>query len=332
MKKKLLMFLLCIAIIIPQVGCGSKQPVSKTGFYLDTTCQIDIRDMDASQANKIITGAFSECEKYDNLLSITKEDSDVWKINHSEGNPTEVSSETAEIIKSGLEASKDTDGIYDITVGKLTRLWNFSAEDPKVPNDKDIKAAVKTINYKWVSVSGNTVTVSNPDTWIDLGSIAKGYIADKVASYMKEQGVTSGIVNLGGNIVTIGTKPDGSKWKIGIEMPYSERKEIIGMTNMEDQTLVTSGTYERFIEQDGKKYHHILDPSTGYPVDSDIVGVSILSKEGNSMLCDRYSTICLLLGSKKAEAFIKSKPDFEYVIIDNDNNIIDSKGFNFVKK
>lgn len=331
MFKKLFGILFSILLIITQVGCTSSEPVSKTDFYLNTTCTIEIRGMDESKAVEIIDNAFAECGRYEGLFSRTIKNTDIYKINNAGGDEITVSPETAELINQGIHLAKDTNGLFDITVGQLTDLWNFSATEPKVPADNKIKDTLPTIDYSNIHIHDTTVSLENPNTWLDLGAIAKGYIADRLSDYLIEQGVTSGIVNLGGNIVTIGTKEDGSKWSIGLEAPYSDRQEMIGGIQMENMTVVTSGTYERYIEEDGRKYHHILNPTTGYPVDSDIISVSILSKQGNSAMCDGYSTVCLLLGREKAEEYMKDKEGFEYCILDTDGKIYQSENFNLEK-
>lgn len=327
MFKKLSVLLICTILIITQAGCISKEPVSKTDFYLNTVCSIEIREMDKSKAEELIDNAFVEIGRYEGLLSRTIAGTDIYKLNNAAGQQLTVSPETAEVMSIGYNISKDTNGLFDITVGQLTNLWNFSSESPKVPTSSDVKTAIETIGYKNLHLHETTASLKNPNTWIDLGAIAKGYIADRVSQYLVDNGVTCGIVDLGGNIVTIGTKEDGSKWNIGIEAPYSDRTEAIGGVPMENQTLVTSGTYERFFEEDGKKYHHILDPATGYPIDSDIVSVSILGDIGSSVYCDGYSTTCLLLGTDKAVDFMKDKKGFEYCILDTDGKIHKSEGF-----
>lgn len=328
MFKKTAGLLLSILLIISQVGCTSSEPVSKTDFYLNTTCTIEIRGMAEDEASEIIDNAFAECGRYEGLFSRTLENTDISKVNNANGQKVTVSPETAGLIMQGLTLAEETDGLFDITVGQLTDLWNFSAAEPKVPADDKIKETLPTIGYEGVHLHETTVQLDDGETWLDLGAIAKGYIADRLVEFLEDQGVTCGIVNLGGNIVTIGTKEDGSKWNIGLEAPYSDRQEMIGGIEMEDMTVVTSGTYERYIEKDGKKYHHILDPETGYPVDSDIISVSISSKKGNSGLCDGYSTVCLLLGREKAEEFMKDKDGFEYCIVDTKGKIYQSENFN----
>ena len=320
---------ICLALIIPQTSCGMKQPTQKTSFHLDTTCTIEIDNMSQKDAEALIDKTFDECTKYEKLFSRTIKNTDIYRINHAGGKPVKVAPETIDLVTKALKVCEKTSGMFDITVGRLTALWDFSNPEPKVPSDKDIQAALPTVGYENVIVGEDTIQLKNPDTWLELGAIAKGYIADQLSAYLEKNGVTSGIVNLGGNIVTIGEMENNKgPWPIGIETPYSNRQEIIGKVMMQDQTLVTSGVYERCFTENGKTYHHVLNPKTGYPMDTDILGVSIKSKSGNSTWCDAYSTTCLMLGSKRAKDFINSIPDYEFTLITRDSKIQQSDNFN----
>lgn len=320
---------ICLALIIPQTSCGMKEPTQKTSFHLDTTCTIEIDNMSSDKAEALIDKTFEECARYEKLFSRTIKNTDIYKINHAKGQPVKVAPETIELVTKALKVSKETNGLFDITVGRLTALWDFSNPEPKVPADADIQKALATVGYENVIVNKDTIQLKNPETWLELGAIAKGYIADQLTVYLKDNGVTSGIVNLGGNIVTIGemNNNDGP-WPIGIETPYSNRQEITGKVMMKNQTLVTSGVYERCFKENGKTYHHVLNPKTGYPVDTDILGVSIKGKDNQSIWCDAYSTTCLLLGSEKAKDFIDKKKDFEFALIKTDNKVQQSRNFN----
>ena len=333
MYKKILLSLFCMVLIITQVSCKSNEPVSDTEFMLDTFCTVEIRNMDQDEATELIAKTFDKCKGYEQLFSRTMKGTDIYKINHAGGKPVEVSEETAYLINKSLELSRETDGLFDITVGKITSMWNFKdTENPQIPAQADIDAALPSVGYEKVRVKGNTVQLTDPNTWLDLGSIAKGYIADQLSSFLVENGVESGIINLGGNIVAIGDKDDGAPWNIGLETPYSDRTEILGSIEMSDETTVTSGTFERFFEKDGVKYHHVLNPDTGFPQDTDILSVSIRSKIGNSTMCDAYSTTCLLLGKDKAMEFMKDKTGYEYCITDTDGNITQSDNFDLKEK
>lgn len=304
---------LVLSMIITQTGCGDKEPVSKRDFCLDTSCEITIYDMNKKEAEELLDGAFDEIRRCEKLLSRTISGSDVDRINKAGGKPVEVSEETWTVIQAGLTIGDYSDGKFDITIGRVSKLWDFKSETPSLPKHKDIEAAIKTVDYKNIKTEVRQqngkkkmyVSLDNPEAEIDLGGIAKGYIADLTGVYLKGKGVTSALINLGGNIVVIGDKPDGSAWNIGIERPYSDRTAIVGSVELRDATVATSGVYERSFEQDGRRYHHVLDPETGYPVETDLEAATVTASYGNSYLCDGLSTVCLMLGTEKAKEMIE---------------------------
>ena len=185
------------------------------------------------------------------------------------------------------------------------------------------------MDYRNVEVDGNRIRLLDPEAKIDLGGIAKGYVGDEMRKVLKKEGVTSAVINLGGNIVTVGTKPDGSKYTIGIEKPFSDRQEIIGRTHIGEGTVVTSGIYERQFEYKGKRYHHILSPKTGYPVDTDLEAVSLVTVKNSSMDTDAMSTICLMKGTKAAKKFIDSQKGIEAAFYGKDNKTSTTEGMDF---
>ena len=333
MKKLLTIFLslvLITGLIISQTGCSSK-PISKTSYYMDTICKITIYDMDVmseKNAENAIDDAFSLCADLENLISMTKESSDIYRINHSGGKPVECSPETVEVVKMGIDYGDLSGGLFDITIGKVSDLWDFHSDDAEVPGKKAIADALKDVDYTGISISGNTVTMINPDSEINLGGIGKGFIADKAAARLKEMGVSNAIVNFGGNIVAIGDNL-GKPFRIGVEEPFSWQNEIIGSVDVKDAVVVTSGIYERYIEADGKKYHHILDVNTGYPVETDVAGVSLVGEIGNSGKCDALSTICLILGVEDGIKLIEKTAGVEAVFIGIDGEIHTTSGMEF---
>lgn len=331
---RILAAILSIAFaIITQTGCGNKE-FSKNDFVLNTTCSITISGMSEDEAEAVLTEAFKVLREYERLLSRTIEESDIYKINHSGGTPVEVSDDTAEVIRQGMMMGDLSEGKFDITIGKLTQLWGFTGEDPKVPSAEKIFEMMGSVDYKKVKIEGNTVTLLDPDAAVDLGGIAKGYIADRLDDLLREKGVNSAMINLGGNVVLIGEKPDGSLWNVGIQRPYSDRTAVIGSVKAADSTLVTSGTYERKFEEDGVIYHHVLDPDTGYPVDTDLESVTIKAKRGNSSFCDGLSTVCLMLGEEKAENLVETLQNkypemaLEAAFIDKNDDMVQTDGMN----
>ena len=211
-------------------------------------------------------------------------------------------------------------------------MWNFTGEDPSVPPQEEIDAALPAVDYRNIHIDGNRVTLADPGAAIDLGGIAKGYIADKLAEVLMDKGVESAVINLGGNVETVGAKADGSSWTVGIERPYSGRTELMGKVSLDDGTLVTSGIYERNFEEDGVLYHHVLDPDTGYPAESDLEAVTIMAVRGNSAFCDGLSTVCLMLGKDEAmqlvEQLQEEYPDMglEAAFIDKEDEMVQTEG------
>lgn len=338
--KLFIIILLCIAIIIPQTACTEKEkaPVSENGFYLDTLCSITLYDMEKDDAHRLISDAFELCSNYESLLSRTVRDSDIYNLNHSSGQPSEISDETAQLMEKGLYYGDLSKGKFDITVGRLSSLWNFKDENPSVPASQDIAEALQTVDYKKLHLEseGNpetksqiTARLDDPGAQVDLGGIAKGYIADRITDFLMEQGVERAIVNLGGNIAAIGEKSDGSSWNIGIEKPFSDRKEIVGSISIKNKTVVTSGIYERKFEENGILYHHILDSSTGYPVETDLESVTLVADIGRSADCDALSTICLMSGTDEGLALIESIDGIEAAFINLEGDISLTSGMEF---
>lgn len=334
-KSAVLLFL-TVTLIITQQGCASKtqEPVTKQSFYFDTVCAIsvyDTEDMDEEKAAEAIKAAFDECKRYESLLSRTKEGSDIYRINEAQGAPVECDPETIEVIRKGLYYSELSEGAFDITIGKVSDLWDFHAEDPQVPDEEALAEACSTVGWEKVQIEGNTVKLTDARTHIDLGGIAKGYIADRLCEELEQNGVTSAIISLGGNIACVGNKHDGEggkPFRIGIEKPYSEQTEVLGVVDAEDETVVTSGIYQRYFEKDGVMYHHILDATTGYPAESDVVGVTLKAEKGRSADCDALATIYLIKGSEEAARLAK-EDGIDIFMVLTDGSYVSSEGMGF---
>ncbi len=342
--KKLITVLMTIVmaacIIIPQTACSPQGSSSdsdsvpshtKESYYFDTICKITVYSMSKKKADAAIDKAFARCSRYETILSKTKKGSDIWNINHAGGRPVKVHKITAEIIRDGIQYGDETNGLFDITIGKAEDLYNWHAEKHTLPTDAQLKNAIKYVGYKQISLQGDTVTMGTTKGEIDLGGIAKGWIADHIGDYLQKLGVKSAIISLGGNIVCVGEKA-GKPFTIGIEKPFSEMSEIIGSTKANNQTIVTSGIYERYFKKNGKLYHHILEPTTGRPAETDISGVTIMAEDGHSVDCDALATTCLLMGRKKALNFIEHKKGYECLIITRSGKIYKTSGFKFTKE
>lgn len=322
MKKNSFLFYLILfsSCLFFLTGCQRNAvETTKTGFYLNTVVSITLYDR--KEDDPLFDEAMSLIGEYDSLLSKTAEGSDIYRINHAGGSPVEVDERTAELLSIALSYASLSDGLVDPTIGTLSDLWNFGdTNEGIVPHREDIEEALSHIDYTKVKLSGNTVTLLDPDARLDLGFIAKGYIADKLKAYLTENGVTNGIINLGGNVLTIGTKPDGSDYHIGVQKPFAETGTALTTLTVSDRSLVSSGNYERYFEKDGILYHHILSTKDGYPVNSGLNGVTIISK--NSVDGDALSTLCFILGYEKGRILIDSLPDTEAVFINDAGELI----------
>lgn len=309
----ILLLFYCSHIFLGCAPLPSSKPVTKTGFFFNTAVSITIQ---ANNAKSLLEECFDLALKYENLFSTTVGSSDISKINQAKGEPVAVSDETVSLLKKGLEYCKLSNGGFDITIGKLSSLWNFSENEGFLPSPDEIAAAAATVDYHNVIISENEVQLKNPDTAIDLGGIAKGYIADRIKEYLSKNNVTEGIINLGGNVLCLGEKKDGSNYRIGIQKPFDEHGATAAIVEVKDKTVVSSGVYERYITVDDKIYHHILNPSTGYPYENDLLGVTIICKD--SVDGDGLSTTCFSLGLSKGMELIESLSDTEAVFITED--------------
>ena len=331
-----LIFLIIATVIITQTACKNTkdvEPVSKEGFYLDTVCKISIYDMDGDldkeKAEAAINKAYKRCRELENTLSNTIESSEVSQINSAGGKWVTVGKDTLKVVKAGVKYGELSNGDFDITIGSVSGLWDFQSENPVVPEQSKITEALKHVNYKNIQFDGNKIRLTDPQAKLDLGGIAKGYVADELTTLLEKEGVTSAVINLGGNISTIGSKPDGSPFIIGIEKPYTDRTEIIGTTTADNQTVVTSGIYERQFQKDGKIYHHVLSSKTGYPAETQLEAVSLVAKKGRSMDIDAMSTICLMKGVDGGKAFIKKQKGVEAVFSAQGKEVAKTKGMKF---
>ena len=309
---------------------GSQEPVSATAIKLNTAVTVTIYD---SQDRELLTECMNLCDKYEKIFSRTASDSELYQLNHRELTPVagtedtfQISDPLAELIRKGLYYSKLSEGAFDIAIEPLTSLWDFTAEDPQVPEDRLIQKALTKCDYHNVSVSDNNeVILKTEDTAIELGAIAKGYIADRLKDYLISQGVKSAIINLGGNVLCIGGKPNDSSFKIGIQKPFADRSETIAVMDIKDKSVVSSGVYERCFEQDGTLYHHLLNPRTGYPYDNGLIAVTIISDE--SVDGDALSTTCFALGLEDGMKLAESLDNVQAFFVTSDYEIHYTKDF-----
>lgn len=317
----LFIFVFCLFMIL--CGCQSRFPKKETltDFYLNTVVSVTIYEpIDATYSAKTLCEKCMEMtEDYEQLFSKTIENSDIWNINHSSGKPVTVSSETIDLLQTALFYAEQSEGLVDPTIGSLSSLWNFSENKETVPSDAEIQNALSHVNYKTINIEDSQVYMSDPDAQIDLGFIAKGYIADKLKEYLCSQGVKSAIINLGGNVQTIGAKPDNTSYNIGIQKPFAAPGTALLSVSIKDKSVVSSGNYERCFWVDDVLYHHILSTKNGYPVANDLSQVTIISD--SSAKGDALSTLCYILGYEEGYKYINSLSNTEAVFVLSDGTI-----------
>ena len=347
--------ILCTVLVCPMLlftGCGNitdadtsttgNQPISISSIKLNTAVQITIYD---SQDKALLNDCLALCDKYELIFSRTNEKSELYKLNHrkdvSDGDfgtdgPTtpypvsgtadtwHISEDLAALLSEGLDITRESDGAFDIAIAPLTSLWDFTAEDPEVPDDAAIQKALPLCSSDGVTIDGEDITLLSDDIQFDVGAIAKGYIADRLKDFLIKKGVKSAIINLGGNVLCIGSKPDGTPFKIGIQKPFADRNETEAVMDITGKSVVSSGIYERCFKQDGKLYHHILNPQTGYPYDNGLISVTIISDQ--SVDGDALSTTCFALGLEDGLKFAEKK-GVQAVFITEDYELHYTDGF-----
>lgn len=290
----------------PSSHASDGEMSSATVFVFDTVATIT-----AFCSTDTVNRAIDRCYRFESLFSRTIPESDIGRINASEGSPIEVDPDTARIIEQALEYSRATDGLFDITIGSVSSLWDF--KQGIVADEGAIAEAVRHVDYRNVEVDGCTVTLLDPESKLDLGGIAKGYVAEDLAAFLSQEGCRSACIDLGGTIRTIGTKPDGTLWRIGIQNPFEDAGAVVSTYDLEDCSLVTSSLTERQFVKDGKRYWHILDPRTGYPVETDLVSASIVSPSGVDG--EGYTKALFMMDPGDSIEFIEQLPNIEALLI-----------------
>ncbi|HWP79251.1 MAG TPA: FAD:protein FMN transferase [Candidatus Acidoferrum sp.] len=268
-----------------------------------------------------------ECEalvrQVEDEISKTIEASDIYRLNGSNGQPTEVAPETAALLTAACEYSQRTGGAFDITVEPLVALWNIGGGRTVPPEQAEIDALMDMIDYRRITVDGDTVTLNG--CRIDLGAIGKGYVSDRLDALLRSHDNVSGaLFSLGGNVGVVGTKPEDKPFVIGVRDPLGQPSDFLGYVELTDMFVVSSGDYERFFEYDGVVYHHIIDPATGAPSRSDIKEVSIVCESG--AYADALSTALFVMGTEKALQFYEENKDFEAIFVTQDAKVFVTQG------
>lgn len=315
--KRILTVCLCILMLLFISGCSKSaaagNSLKTTGVYFDTVISVELWGTDDES---LLDRCKELCTRYEQLFSRTIDTSDVSKINASGGIPVEVDAETATLLEKGIYYSRLSEGHFDITIAPLSELWDIENNPGIIPDAAAIEEAKNHVGYEKIQVEGNTVTLLDPTAAVDLGGIAKGYIADRLKEFLTDEGITHGLINLGGNLVAIGNRPDGTDFRIGIQKPFDEQNASITSLDIHNQSVVSSGIYERYFEKDGKIYHHLLDPATGYPYENNLLQVTILSDE--SVDGDALSTACFGLGLEKGTKLIENLDGIKAIFVTDD--------------
>lgn len=328
MKCRKFIYIFILSLLTTQLtGCGDKagetEPRTYTHFCFDTVCQITIYASYSKNESDIINTCFEMCDKYDNLFNKHSEKSELYKINSHNSEYVEVSIDTRDIIHDSIYYSDLSGGAFDITISPLTDLWDIN-NNPHIPKEKEITNKLKYVNYKDIHLKNNTVRLSRKQQSMDLGGIAKGFVADRLKTYLKEKKISSAIINLGGNILTIGNN-NNQDFIIGIKKPFGESDtDYSAKIKIKDKSVVTSGVYERYFKENNKLYHHILNPKTGYPVDNNLYSVTIISEKSEEG--DALSTATFVMGLEKGLSLINSMDDTYAVFITDDYKIHLSDG------
>ncbi|WP_312070479.1 FAD:protein FMN transferase [Anaerotignum propionicum] len=338
MKRKIAMAILLCFTFSFATGCAEKRDEAQnmlnkhaeanlhemTTFSMDTVMQFTIYH---ENGEEILTDAEQEIRRLERLFSVTLEDSEISKLNAQSGlDSVKLSADTEEVLKHGKEIGELTNQAFDIAISPVVKAWGFTTDGEKhVPAQETLENLLPLTNIDDLVIDENTSTAQllKKGMAVDLGGIAKGYASDKVAALLKEKGVTSGLFSLGGNIGAIGTKPNGENWKVAIENPLNAN-DYVGLLAIQDCFVITSGGYQRYFEEKGKRYHHIIDSNTGYPADRGLLSVTIISKDGTK--ADGLSTALFVMGLDKAVQLWRSSNDFEAVFVTEDGRVIATEG------
>lgn len=310
---------LTAAILLTGCNSESKNDMETADFFaMDTYISISAY---GDNCKNSLDSCRTEINRLDSQLSVTDSESELYKINQRAGERVSVSSDTAEIIAAALEISEKTNGALDISLYPVSKEWGFTTKDYKIPTASKLAELLKNTGYEKISCEKDTLTLPK-GFQIDLGAVAKGYASDRAVQLLKEKGISSALINLGGNIALLGTRPNGELWNIGIHNPFGDGYACV--VKAKDKAIVTSGNYQRYFEENGKRYCHIIDPKTGCPVDNGLSSVTVIGDSG--IICDGLSTALFVMGEEKAIDFWRKRGDFEMIIVREDKRVLVTEG------
>lgn len=313
--KRMFAFLLAPLLLLPY-GCAPAQPLERTFFAMDTVMTLRLYQ---GGDGSLLDRAEARVRELEGLWSVTDGASEISTLNHD--GSAELSPETAELLGAALDMCRRTDGALDISTYPVLRAWGFTTGEYSVPGGEAIAALLPLVDYGRVALEAGAAALP-PGMEIDLGSVAKGYTGDALAALLKQGGAASALLDLGGNIQAVGSKPDGSPWRVAVRDPAGDGS--VGVVEVVDQAVVTSGGYERYFEEDGVRYWHIIDPATGWPARSGLASVTVVGESG--LLCDGLSTALFVMGREGALEHWRQHRDFEAVLVSEDGSVTITAG------
>ena len=320
MKKKLISLFL-ISILL----CGCSGGVNDSKQTGEPKCEKEIFAMDTimnltiygENASSVMNDAVSLIQRLDKAFSVTNKDSDIAKLNNAGGKAVSVSDDTYELLQRSLEFSNKTDGLFDISIYPLVKAWGFTTEDYHVPDEQTRKKILANVDYKKVKLLNDNKVQMKPGMEIELGAVAKGYLSQKLMDLLKEQNIRSAIVSLGGNVQALGEKEGGNPFVVGITDP-ADGSSLYGTIEVKNQAVITSGIYQRYFEEGGKRYHHIMDKRSGMPADNSLASVTVISSDG--VQADALATALYVMGDAKAKEYQENHPEIQLILIYKDGN------------
>jgi len=309
---------------------SAEDPVEAQDFMMGTVITQRVYGKNASEAVKEVADKLRQIET---MMTVNAPGGDVNHLNSEAGkNSVKLSSETLYVLEKAKKYSELSGGAFDVTIGPLVKAWGVFTDNPRVPSEEEIRSLLPLVDYRAISIDkgDSSAKLEKAGQMVDLGGIAKGYAGDEAIKIYKKYGIKSAYVNLGGNVVAMGSKPDGTPWRIGIQNPRAPSGVYMGIVTVSDKAVVTSGDYERFFEQDNKRYHHILDPKTGYPSASGLISSTIIADA--SVDADALSTATFVLGLEKGMKLVESLDGVEAVFITEDKKVYTTSGLKGIFK
>lgn len=304
---------------IPVPKQGQEGPAKKSVFAMDTYMTLTAY---GDRAPEALDAAEKEIHRIEELVSTGISSSEISRCNQD--GEADISEDTSYLIRRSVELCKDTGGLFDITVYPLMKAWGFTDQNYRIPDDSELSGLLAKVGADEIRLEEGHVNLEKPGMELDLGGIAKGYTSGRVMDIFRDYGIEHAVISLGGNVHTLNDKPDGSFWKVAVEDP-SDTSDYIGILRVKNKAVITSGSYERYFRKNGKTWHHIIDPRTGYPADSGLVSVTIVSEDGT--LADGLSTALFIMGKEEAVDYWRAHSDsFDMILVEEDGSVSVSEG------